>query len=107
MATLVEKISFSNNGDNSDSISQFKWLSRSKCYVEGSAKGFLKIRDIEKQGECMLMLAGMQFTDKIQAAHYSSTRNLLFIGGKDGKFFAWKLPNEWRQPWVDKFEQDY
>jgi hypothetical protein len=30
-----------------------------QCYLEGSAKGFVKLRDIEKQGECMLMLAGM------------------------------------------------
>ena len=48
MATIIEKIPFSNNSDASDGITQFKWLSRSKCYVEGSAKGFLKIRDIEK-----------------------------------------------------------
>jgi hypothetical protein len=44
----MEKISFSNNGESSDAISQFKWLSRSKCYVEGSFKGYIKIRDIEK-----------------------------------------------------------
>jgi hypothetical protein len=42
------------------------------------------------------MLSGMQFTEKITTAYYSSARNLLFVAGKDGKFFAWKLPNEWR-----------
>jgi len=30
----------------------------------------------------------------------------MFIASRDGKFYAWKLPNRWRQEWVDKFERD-
>lgn len=33
--------------DPSDSITSFKWLSRMKCYLEGTAKGLVKIREIE------------------------------------------------------------
>ena len=59
MATIVEKITFKNLPDGSDSITSLKWLARLMCYVEGSSKGFVKVRDIEKQGECLMMLSGM------------------------------------------------
>jgi len=29
------------------------------------------------------------------------------VGSRDGKFKIWKVPNEWRQKWVDKAEQEY
>lgn len=54
----------------------------------------------------MMIMAGMQFTDRVQAIAYSESRNLIFIAGRDGKFYVWKLPNRWRQEWVDKFERD-
>jgi WD40 repeat protein len=106
MATIIEKITFKNLPDSSDSITSFKWSSRMMCYIEGSAKGFIKIRNIEKQGECMMMLSGMQFTDRVQAIAYSETRNILFIASRDGKFYAWKLPTRWRREGLDKFERD-
>lgn len=53
-----------------------------------------------------MIMAGMQFTDRVQAIAYSESRNLIFIASRDGKFYAWKLPNRWRQEWVDKFERD-
>jgi hypothetical protein len=54
----------------------------------------------------MMIMAGMKFTDRVQAIAYSESRNLIFIASRDGKFYAWKLPNRWRQEWVDKFERD-
>lgn len=42
--------------DKTDSISRFNWLSRMSCYCEGTTKGCLKIRTIEKAGETILML---------------------------------------------------
>jgi hypothetical protein len=48
MSTIVEKIAFKNLPDNSDSITSLKWSARMLCYFEGSAKGFVKVRDIQK-----------------------------------------------------------
>ena len=104
--TIIEKIQFRNQTDPSDQITAFRWLARMKCYAEGTSKGYVKIRDIEKQGECMLILP-TQFIERVQSIHYSSDKNILFIGSRDGKFKAWKVPTEWRQTWVDKIEQDY
>lgn len=66
-----------------------------KCYAEGTNKGLIKIRDIEKQGECMLIIPSF-FTERVQAIHYSVERNVLFISSRDGKLKAWKVPTEWR-----------
>jgi hypothetical protein len=30
----------------------------------------------------------------------------MFIASRDGKFYAWKLPNRWRPIWVDQLERD-
>lgn len=76
------------------------------CYIEGSSKGYLKLRDVEKTGECLLQLQS-DFTDRIESIHYSLQKNVLFVGSRDGKFKIWKVPNEWRQKWVDRAEQDY
>lgn len=75
-------------------------------YVEGSSKGYIKIKNIEKQGECLLMLSGMQFTDRVQTTSYCESRNLLFLSSRDGKFYCLKLPKRWRNEWVDKLEQE-
>jgi hypothetical protein len=77
-----------------------------KCYAEGTNRGLVKIKDIEKQGECMLIIPSY-FTERVQAIHYSVERNLLFISSRDGKLKAWKVPNEWRSQTVDRQEQDY
>ena len=54
-SAVIENINSYEN-DKTDSISQFNWLSRMSCYVEGTTKGCLKIRDVEKLGECIMML---------------------------------------------------
>ena len=62
--TIIERIQFKALSDPIDSISAFKWLSRMKCYCEGTTKGLIKIRDIEKQGDCIMLLkAG--FTERV------------------------------------------
>ncbi len=84
----------------------FKWLARMNCYIEGSSKGYLKVKDVQRTGECLLQLQS-DFTDRIESIHYSLQKNVLFVGSRDGKFKIWKVPNEWRQKWVDKAEQEY
>ena len=54
-----------------------------------------------------MLILPTQFIERVQSIHYSSDKNILFIGSRDGKFKAWKVPTEWRQTWVDKIEQDY
>ena len=54
-STVIETIN-SYEGNREDGLARFKWLSRMSCYCEGTQKGYLKIRDIEKGGECILML---------------------------------------------------
>lgn len=101
--TIIERIPFV--GDSSDSITAFKWFSRMKCYAEGTSKGNVRLRDIEKQGECMLLLK-TGFTERVQSVHYSCNKNVLFIGSRCGKFKAWKVPTEWRQAWVERRESE-
>lgn len=60
--TIIERIQ--NPYDQSDPVQSFKWLSRMKCYAEGSSKGILRICDIEKQGECMMNL-NTGFQDRV------------------------------------------
>lgn len=81
----------------------FKWLARMNCYIEGSSKGYLKVRDVQRKGECLLKLQS-DFVDRISSIQYSLQKNVLFVGSKDGKFKIWKVPNEWRQKWVEKAE---
>ena len=54
-STVIETIN-SYEGNREESLSRFKWLSRMSCYCEGTQKGLMRIRDIEKGGECILML---------------------------------------------------
>lgn len=46
-------------------------------------------------------------TDQITTIHYNEKRQLLFVGSADGKFQIWSLPDEWRDPAIDKLEEDY
>jgi hypothetical protein len=32
----------------------FKWLARMSCYIEASSKGYLKVKDVQRTGECLL-----------------------------------------------------
>jgi len=101
-SAVIEKIS-SYEGDKLDSLKQFKWLSRMSCYCEGTAKGYLKIRDIEKGGECILMLH-TAFTDEVVMVHYNKEKNVLFAASKDGQFRVWKIPHEWRSKAIEERE---
>ena len=103
-SAVIEKIN-SYEGDKLDSLSSFKWLSRMSCYCEGTTKGYLKIRDIEKGGECMLLLQ-TAFTDKVRMVHYNKEKNVLFAASKDGQFRVWKIPHEWRSKAIEEREMN-
>lgn len=75
------------------------------CYCEGTQKGLLRIRDVEKGGECILMLR-TQFTEKVRMIHYNKTKNVLFVASKDGQFRIWKIPHEWRSKVIDEREMN-
>lgn len=92
--------------DPSDPSTAFKWQSRMKCYLEGTNKGLVKIRDIENKGECIMILQ-TGFTERVQHIHYSSDKNVVFLGARDGRFQAFKVPNEWRLKSVELREQEY
>ena len=53
------------------------------CYVEGTQKGYIRIRDIEKGGECLLLLK-TNFAERVRLIHYNKLKNVLFAGSKDG-----------------------
>ena len=54
-SAIIETIN-SYEGINNDSLSRCSWLSRMSCYCEGTSKGYIRLRDIEKGGECIMML---------------------------------------------------
>lgn len=97
--TIIERIKLKSD----EQITMFKWLSRMKCYIEGTAKGLIRVKDIEKQGESMLLMQ-TEFTEKAQCVNYSLRKNILFMGCRDGQFKAWKVPAEWRSAQVDRQE---
>lgn len=103
-SAVIETIN-SYESDKTDTISRFNWLSRMSCYCEGTTKGSLKIRDIEKAGECILMLQ-TGFTDKVRMVHYNKEKNVLFAASKDGQFRVWKIPHEWRSKAIDELEMN-
>ena len=75
------------------------------CYAEGTSKGHLRLRDVEKAGECFLMLQ-TGFSDRVRCIHYNKARNVLFVGSRDGKFRVWKIPHEWRSRVIDEREME-
>ena len=81
-STIIERIN-SYESNSNESLQSFKWLSRMSCYVEGTQKGHLRIRDIEKGGECLLMLQ-TNFIEKVRLIHYNKLKNVLFAASKDG-----------------------
>ena len=101
-SAVIETVS-SYKGDKTDSLTRFNWLSRMSCYCEGTAKGSIKIKDIEKEGECIMILQ-TGFTDKVVMVHYNKEKNVLFAAGKDGEFRVWKIPHEWRSKAIDEME---
>ena len=75
------------------------------CYCEGTRYGFMKIRDIERKGECIIQLQG-GFTEQVKMIHYNENKNVLFASSKDGQFRVWKIPHEWRSRVIDDREMN-
>ena len=67
----------------------FKWLSRMSSYVEGTSKGFMRVRKVESGSECMLMLQS-DFAEQVRMIHYNKAKNVLFASSRDGQFRVWK-----------------
>lgn len=103
-STVIEMIK-SYEGNREDNLNRFKWLSRMSCYCEGTQKGLVRIRDVEKGGECILMLQ-TAFTDRVRLIHYNKLKNVLFAASKDGQFRVWKIPHEWRSRIIDDREMN-
>ena len=103
-STIMETIN-SYEGNREDGLSRFKWLPRMSCYCEGTLKGYLRLRDVEKEGECMLMLQ-TQFQEKVSMLHYNKTKNVLFAASRDGQLRIWKVPHEWRSRVIDEREMN-
>lgn len=104
-STIIEDINSYGGDDIKDNISQFKWLARMSCYCEGTRNGLLKIRDIEKKGECIIQLQS-SFTEQVKMIHYNKNKNVLFASSKDGQFRVWKVPHEWRAKSIDRKEME-
>lgn len=65
----------------------------------------MKIRDIERKGECIIQLQG-GFTEQVKMIHYNESKNVLFASSKDGQFKVWKMPHEWRAKSIDRKEME-
>jgi hypothetical protein len=54
-------------------------------YVEGTVRGLIKIRDIQKAGELVMHLpADFKNDVQVQLVGYNSEKNILFAANKDG-----------------------
>lgn len=101
---IIERIN-SYEGSRDEHQTSFRWLSRMNSYVEGTDKGYLRVRDLGTGGECMLTLQ-TTFSERVQMIHYNKAKNVLFAASREGKFSVWKIPHEWRSKVIDDREQD-
>jgi hypothetical protein len=51
---ITENIKFRGFGDAQETITAICWLPNLGCYVEGTNKGRLKVKNLLSGGECML-----------------------------------------------------
>jgi len=76
-------------------------------YVEGTTRGLIKIRDIEKKGECLMHLkTDFGIDNRIELLGYNQAKNILFASSRDGGFGLWKVNHEWRSKQIDKEERE-
>ena len=79
---IIETIQSYRNPNQEHQTCQ-KWLSRMSSYVEGTSKGYMRVRDVEKGGECMLLLQ-TDFLEPVRMIHYNKAKNVVFAGSRDG-----------------------
>jgi WD40 repeat protein len=77
------------------------WMGRMSCYGDASSTGLVKLRDITKEGECIMQL-NCDFDAAASMLAYNKQKNILFAASKDGNFRVWKVANEWRPKWVNR-----
>jgi len=53
---ITENVRFKSTCDVQEFITATCWLPYLNCYVEGTSKGHLRVRDLLNEGECMLEL---------------------------------------------------
>ena len=95
------------DGTGNEHITQFKWLTRMSMYVEGTSRGLLKVKDIQKGGEALMYLpTDFKETERIQLFDYNQEKNVIFASSRDGGFRIWKLHHEWRSKHAERSEYD-
>ena len=88
------------NEKNPENISEMCMIQRLQCYCEGTKMGYLRIRDYNSKGECLLQFQ-CDFTEKVRMLYHDKLKNLLFAASKDGSLCVWKLPPEWSPKWIE------
>ena len=53
------------------------------------------------------MIIPSETTERIEAIQYIPSQNLIFLTSRDGKIQIWRLPQKWREEWVNKKESDF
>ena len=105
-STIIERIRFHQPRHEADQFSAFAWIEHLNCYLEGTNKGYLRLRKVDEGGICFITLDSKSCV-RINTAHYSKRRGLLFVSSEDGIMNVWKLPDKWRDEKVDQMETDY
>jgi hypothetical protein len=81
---VIERIIFHPSVDE-DQLKSITWLEHLNIYVEGTQRGFLKLRELENNGECRLILES-KTEAAVKHLHYCKERKLMFMASLDGKF---------------------
>lgn len=69
-----------------DKLTQFAWITHfdSSYYIEGTEKGYLKIKDIDDVGSCLIAVPS-HTVDQVQQIVYSQSKRLVLMTSRDGK----------------------
>jgi len=103
-STVIEKVqTYGSSSREQDAIKRFKWLSRMSMYIEGTARGRIKVRDILKAGELIMHVpTDFKSDEPVAVLGYNAEKNILFAANKDGQFRLWKVHHEWRDKNIEK-----
>lgn len=68
-STVIDTI-INRTNTQEESTTTFNWLPRMMAYVEGTNKGKIRVKSIDRGGECMFMLS-TDFTEPISNVYYN------------------------------------